>query len=248
MSCTSARATAGRRSRSRAPIPTWCASCSRWRSRRSRPGRWRSPRSRARPATAARSRWTARNEPGVNAKGYACIGPMGSSRVRNVMAELHGEEDRTSSTTSPEPGRVLGRPCAVARAGCPRSSSWTPQANRVAQVIVPDYQLSLAIGKEGQNVRLAARLTGWRIDIQPDSPGDGHRGRGRLLRKRPAWCPPGERGADGGAHAIRRAAGVNAGPACRAVAADAASTVGYGDDIVARDDGWCRRRAGPVSC
>ena len=44
-----------------------------------------------------------------------------------------------------------------------------PQA-RVAQVIVPDYQLSLAIGKEGQNVRLAARLTGWRIDIRPDSP------------------------------------------------------------------------------
>ena len=39
----------------------------------------------------------------------------------------------------------------------------------VAQVIVPDYQLSLAIGKEGQNVRLAARLTGWRIDIQPDT-------------------------------------------------------------------------------
>jgi len=50
---------------------------------------------------------------------------------------------------------------------------------RVAQVIVPDYQLSLAIGKEGQNARLAARLTGWRIDIrsdaQPDGPG-GPRG------------------------------------------------------------------------
>jgi N utilization substance protein A len=40
---------------------------------------------------------------------------------------------------------------------------------RVAQVIVPDYQLSLAIGKEGQNARLAARLTGWRIDIRPDT-------------------------------------------------------------------------------
>jgi hypothetical protein len=39
----------------------------------------------------------------------------------------------------------------------------------VAQVIVPDYQLSLAIGKEGQNARLAARLTGWRIDIRPDT-------------------------------------------------------------------------------
>ena len=43
---------------------------------------------------------------------------------------------------------------------------------RVAQVIVPDYQLSLAIGKEGQNARLAARLTGWKIDIQPDTPRD----------------------------------------------------------------------------
>jgi N utilization substance protein A len=41
---------------------------------------------------------------------------------------------------------------------------------RVARVIVPDYQLSLAIGKEGQNARLAARLTGWRIDIRPDTP------------------------------------------------------------------------------
>jgi N utilization substance protein A len=41
---------------------------------------------------------------------------------------------------------------------------------RSARVIVPDYQLSLAIGKEGQNARLAARLTGWRIDIRPDTP------------------------------------------------------------------------------
>jgi N utilization substance protein A len=43
------------------------------------------------------------------------------------------------------------------------------QATSTAQVIVPDYQLSLAIGKEGQNARLAARLTGWRIDIRPDT-------------------------------------------------------------------------------
>ena len=41
---------------------------------------------------------------------------------------------------------------------------------RSAKVIVPDYQLSLAIGKDGQNARLAARLTGWRIDIHPDNP------------------------------------------------------------------------------
>ena len=48
---------------------------------------------------------------------------------------------------------------------------------RSARVIVPDYQLSLAIGKEGQNARLAARLTGWRIDIRPDTePGSDQAG------------------------------------------------------------------------
>jgi N utilization substance protein A len=44
-------------------------------------------------------------------------------------------------------------------------------ASRTARVTVPDYQLSLAIGREGQNARLAARLTGWRIDIRPDTDG-----------------------------------------------------------------------------
>jgi transcription termination/antitermination protein NusA len=102
------------------------------------------------------------HQPGVNAKG-ACIGPMGS-RVRNVMTELHGEKiDIVDFSTDPaefvahalSPARVL------------RVDIVDPQA-RVAQVIVPDYQLSLAIGKEGQNARLAARLTTWRIDIRPD--------------------------------------------------------------------------------
>ena len=45
------------------------------------------------------------------------------------------------------------------------------QTANAARVVVPDFQLSLAIGKEGQNARLAARLTGWRIDIRGDSPG-----------------------------------------------------------------------------
>jgi transcription termination/antitermination protein NusA len=44
---------------------------------------------------------------------------------------------------------------------------------RSARIVVPDYQLSLAIGREGQNARLAARLTGWRIDIRPDVPVGG---------------------------------------------------------------------------
>jgi len=43
---------------------------------------------------------------------------------------------------------------------------------KAARVVVPDFQLSLAIGREGQNARLAARLTGWRIDIRPDTPSE----------------------------------------------------------------------------
>ena len=50
---------------------------------------------------------------------------------------------------------------------------------RAARVVVPDFQLSLAIGKEGQNARLAARLTGWRIDIRSDAATDGDRPAGR---------------------------------------------------------------------
>ena len=104
-------------------------------------------------------------QPGVNAKG-ACIGPMGS-RVRNVMAELHGEKIDIVDY-SPDPAEFVAHALSPARVS--RVIVVDPQA-RAAQVIVPDYQLSLAIGKEGQNVRLAARLTGWRIDIQPDTPG-----------------------------------------------------------------------------
>src|SRR6266851_1908136 len=102
---------------------------------------------------------------GVNAKG-ACIGPMGS-RVRNVMAELHGEKIDIVDFSDDSAQFVAN---ALSPARVSRVIVVDPQA-RVAQVIVPDYQLSLAIGKEGQNARLAARLTGWRIDIRPDSPG-----------------------------------------------------------------------------
>ncbi len=103
------------------------------------------------------------NQQGVNAKG-ACIGPMGS-RVRNVMAELHGEKiDIVDYSDDPA--------CFVANALSPARVTAVNVIDaeaRVAQVIVPDYQLSLAIGKEGQNARLAARLTGWRIDIRSDA-------------------------------------------------------------------------------
>ncbi len=106
------------------------------------------------------------NQPGVNAKG-ACIGPMGS-RVRNVMTELHGEKIDIVDYAEDPPQFVAH---ALSPARVLRVNVVDAQA-RVAQVIVPDYQLSLAIGKEGQNARLAARLTGWKIDIQPDSPAD----------------------------------------------------------------------------
>ena len=106
------------------------------------------------------------HQPGVNAKG-ACIGPMGS-RVRNVMTELHGEKIDIVNYSDDPPQFVAN---ALSPARVLRVNVVDAQA-RVAQVIVPDYQLSLAIGKEGQNARLAARLTGWKIDIQPDSPAD----------------------------------------------------------------------------
>ena len=82
------------------------------------------------------------------------------------MTELHGEKiDIVDYSDDPADVR-RARP--VAGAGAVASRSSTPRP-RSARVVVPDYQLSLAIGKEGQNARLAARLTGWRIDIRPDT-------------------------------------------------------------------------------
>ena len=103
----------------------------------------------------------------VNAKG-ACIGPMGQ-RVRAVMSELSGEKIDIVDF-SEDPAEFIAHALSPARVS--RVHVLDPVA-RVARVIVPDYQLSLAIGREGQNARLAARLTGWRIDIRPDTaPGD----------------------------------------------------------------------------
>ncbi|WP_433258766.1 transcription termination factor NusA [Streptosporangium sp. CA-135522] len=101
--------------------------------------------------------------PGVNAKG-ACIGPMGS-RVRNVMAELHGEKIDIIDW-SDDPAEFVGNALSPSRVS---NVEVIDAEGRAARVTVPDYQLSLAIGKEGQNARLAARLTGWRIDIRPDT-------------------------------------------------------------------------------
>ncbi len=100
---------------------------------------------------------------GVNPKG-ACIGPMGS-RVRAVMAELHGEKIDIVDWSA-DPASFVGSALSPARVA---RVEVTDLASRSARVVVPDYQLSLAIGREGQNARLAARLTGWRIDIHSDT-------------------------------------------------------------------------------
>jgi N utilization substance protein A len=105
--------------------------------------------------------------PGVNAKG-ACIGPMGQ-RVRAVMSELHGEKIDIIDW-SDDPAAFVGNALSPAKA---LRVDVVDAASRTARVIVPDFQLSLAIGREGQNARLAARLTGWRIDIRPDNEPSG---------------------------------------------------------------------------
>jgi N utilization substance protein A len=106
------------------------------------------------------------HRPGVNAKG-ACIGPMGQ-RVRNVMAELRGEKIDIVDY-SDDPANFVANALSPARV---TRVDVVDLAAREARVTVPDYQLSLAIGKEGQNARLAARLTGWRIDIRSDAQSD----------------------------------------------------------------------------
>ena len=100
---------------------------------------------------------------GLNAKG-ACIGPQGS-RVRAVQNELHGEKIDIVDWHE-DPARFVAEALSPASVV---SVTVVDPAQRSARVVVPDYKLSLAIGKEGQNARLAARLTGWRIDIRSDA-------------------------------------------------------------------------------
>ena len=101
---------------------------------------------------------------GVSPKG-SLIGPMGS-RARAVMDELHGEKIDIVDW-SEDPATFIAHALAPAKVS---TVEIVDLSSRSAKVIVPDYQLSLAIGKDGQNARLAARLTGWRIDIHPDNP------------------------------------------------------------------------------
>jgi N utilization substance protein A len=102
------------------------------------------------------------HEPGVDPVG-ACVGPKGS-RVRLVVNELRGEK---IDVVQWEPN--LERFVANALAPAKVKEVHVDATTGTAQVIVPDYQLSLAIGKEGQNARLAAKLTGCRIDIKSET-------------------------------------------------------------------------------
>jgi len=102
------------------------------------------------------------NSPDVRARG-ACIGPMGS-RVRAVVTELHGEKIDIIDW-DPDPATFVGNALSPAQV---TSVTVVDPVAKAARVVVPDFQLSLAIGKEGQNARLANRLTGWRIDIHAE--------------------------------------------------------------------------------
>ncbi|HSP52753.1 MAG TPA: transcription termination factor NusA [Cryobacterium sp.] len=102
-------------------------------------------------------------EPGVNAKG-ACIGELGQ-RVRAVTVELNNEKIDIVDY-SPDLATFVASALSPAKV---TSSYVIDESIKAVRALVPDYQLSLAIGKEGQNARLAAKLTGAKIDIQPDS-------------------------------------------------------------------------------
>ncbi len=93
----------------------------------------------------------------------ACVGPRGS-RVRMVVSELRGEKIDIIPYND-EPARFVAKALSPARV----REVLVDDDGKQATVIVPDDQLSLAIGREGQNARLAARLTGWRIDIKSET-------------------------------------------------------------------------------
>jgi N utilization substance protein A len=93
----------------------------------------------------------------------ACVGPRGS-RVRMVVSELRGEKIDIIPYND-EPARFVAKALSPARV----REVLVNDENKQATVIVPDDQLSLAIGREGQNARLSARLTGWRVDIRSET-------------------------------------------------------------------------------
>lgn len=97
----------------------------------------------------------------------ACVGPRGM-RIQSVVNELKGEKIDVIAY-DPEPDVYVANALSPSRV----TSVTIDENNKIAHVVVPDFQLSLAIGKEGQNARLAAKLTGWKIDIKSESQAAG---------------------------------------------------------------------------
>jgi N utilization substance protein A len=102
------------------------------------------------------------NDPNVDPVG-ACVGARGA-RVRQVVNELRGEKIDIVPF-SDDPADFVAKALSPAKV----KQVIIDEQTGVSEVIVPDHQLSLAIGKEGQNARLAARLTGWRVDIKSET-------------------------------------------------------------------------------
>ncbi|KEO82972.1 transcription termination factor NusA [Tumebacillus flagellatus] len=97
----------------------------------------------------------------------ACVGPRGM-RVQTIVNELKGEKIDIVKW-SEDPVELVANSLSPSKV----VSVDVDEENKVARVVVPDYQLSLAIGKEGQNARLAAKLTGWKIDIKSETQAGG---------------------------------------------------------------------------
>ncbi|MBX5466675.1 MAG: transcription termination factor NusA [Firmicutes bacterium] len=104
----------------------------------------------------------AAEDPNVDPVG-ACVGPNGA-RVRSIVQELRGEK-LDIIRWDPDPATLVAHALSPAEV----DEVTVEPHTRVARVVVPDDQLSLAIGKEGQNARLAAKLTGWKVDIRSRS-------------------------------------------------------------------------------
>jgi transcription termination/antitermination protein NusA len=140
------------------------------------------------------------NEPGVDPVG-ACVGAKGS-RVRMVVDKLRGEKIDVVPW-SPDPAQYVANALQPAKVKEVRIDPET----QTALVIVPDYQLSLAIGKEGQNARLAARLTGWRIDIKSETQAAEEARRPVAVASTPVTPEATEAAAPGGAPEMAAEAG-----------------------------------------
>src|SRR5690606_1479841 len=107
----------------------------------------------------------ASRDPHVDPVG-ACVGPRGV-RVQAVVSELKGEKIDIIAW-DPDPRRYVANALSPAKV----VNVFIDPINMTARAVVPDHQLSLAIGRDGQNARLAARLTGWKIDIKSESQQD----------------------------------------------------------------------------